>query len=138
MCDARLDHRARQPGALWALFNQVGGFDGKAYGHLFPAAGSAGVRSAVPNPGQRRRVQWHCGAEKLVRISEHGNVECSVQLETSIATMPADRKLRGYRQQIDGLKKYSDIAEVPPDPYDIPTPLAYKLMGYYDLALNKD
>ena len=30
-----------------------------------------------------------------------------------------------YRQQIEGLKKYSDIAEVPPDPYDIPAQLAY-------------
>jgi hypothetical protein len=24
-----------------------------------------------------------------------------------------------YRQQIEGLKKYADITEVPPDPYDI-------------------
>ena len=30
-----------------------------------------------------------------------------------------------YHQQIEGLKKYSDIAEVPPDPYDIPAQLAY-------------
>ena len=82
------------------------------------------------------------------QLSQHGNVECSVQFENSIATMPADAKLQGsccapmdetrYRQQIDGLKKYSDIAEVPPDPYDIPAPLAHKLMGYYDLSLNKD
>jgi hypothetical protein len=81
-------------------------------------------------------------------LSQHGNVECSVRFENSIATMPADAKLQGsccapmdearYRQQIDGLKKYSDIAEVPPDPYDIPAPLAHKLIGYYDLALNKD
>jgi hypothetical protein len=42
-----------------------------------------------------------------------------------------------YRQQIDGLRRYSDIAEVPPDPYDIPAPLAHKLMGYYTVALTK-
>ena len=43
-----------------------------------------------------------------------------------------------YRQQIDGLRRYSDIAEVPPDPYDIPAPLAHKLMGYYTVALTKE
>jgi len=43
-----------------------------------------------------------------------------------------------YRQQIEGLRKYSDITEVPPDPYDIPAPLAHKLMGDYDLVLNKE
>jgi hypothetical protein len=37
-----------------------------------------------------------------------------------------------YRQQIDGLRTYADIPEVPPDPYDISAPLAHRLMGYYD------
>ena len=81
-------------------------------------------------------------------LSQHGNVECSVQFENSIKLMPFDAKLEGsccapmdetrYRQQLDGLKKYSDIAEVPPDPYDISAPLALKLMDYYDMALNKE
>jgi hypothetical protein len=81
-------------------------------------------------------------------LSQRGNVECSTKFEASIATMPPDARLQGsccapmdktrYRQQINGLKKYSDIAEVPPDPYDISAPLAYKLMGDYDLALNKE
>jgi hypothetical protein len=81
-------------------------------------------------------------------LSQHGNVQCSAEFERSIATMPADGKLQGsccapmdearYRQQLDGLRKYSDIAEVPPDPYDISAPLAHKLIGYYDLALSKD
>jgi len=81
-------------------------------------------------------------------LSLHGNVECSNKFEASIATMPPNARLQGsccapmdetrYRQQIDGLKKYSDIAEVPPDPYDIPAPMAHKLMGDYDLALNKE
>ena len=43
-----------------------------------------------------------------------------------------------YRQQIDGLRNYSEIVEVPPDPYDISAPLAHKLMGYYDLVLSKE
>src|SRR5215470_15863333 len=81
-------------------------------------------------------------------LSEHGNVECSAQFEKLIGTMGPEGRLQGsccapmdetrYRQQIEGLKKYADIAEVPPDPYDIPGQLAYRLMGYYTLALNKD
>jgi hypothetical protein len=81
-------------------------------------------------------------------LSQHGNVECSAKFEASIATMPLDAKLKGsccapmdearYRQQIEGLRKYADIAEAPPDPYDISAPLAHKLMGDYDLALNKE
>ena len=87
-------------------------------------------------------------AARFKHLSQHGNVECSGQFEKSIATMPQDAKLQGsccapmdevrYGQQIEGLKKYADIAEVPPDPYDIAAPLAHKLMGYYDMALNKD
>jgi hypothetical protein len=72
-------------------------------------------------------------------LSQHGNVECSVQFEKSIATMPPDAKLQGsccapmdearHRQQIEDLKKYADIAEVPPDPYDIAAPLGHRLMA---------
>src|SRR5262249_37830471 len=57
-------------------------------------------------------------------LSQHGNVECSVQFEKLIGTMGPEGRLQGsccapmdetrYRQQIEGLKKYSDIAEVPP------------------------
>jgi hypothetical protein len=81
-------------------------------------------------------------------LSQHGNVECSAKFEKLISTMPPDGRLQGsccapmdearYRQQIDGLRNYSDIVEVPPDPYDIPAPLAHKLMDYYTLALTKE
>ena len=81
-------------------------------------------------------------------LSQNGNVECSTKFEASIATMAPNGKLQGsccapmdearYRQQIEGLREYSEIAEVPPDPYDISAPLAHRLMGYYDLALNKE
>jgi hypothetical protein len=87
-------------------------------------------------------------AARFQSLSQHRNVECSVQFEESIATMPPGAKLQGsccapmdearYRRQIEGLRKYADIAEVPPDPYDISAPLAHRLIGYYDLALNKE
>jgi hypothetical protein len=86
--------------------------------------------------------------ERFNFLSQHGNVECSVQFEKLIGTMPADGRLQGsccapmdetrYRQQLEGLKKYADIPEVPPDPYDISAPLAQTLMGYYTLDLNKE
>jgi hypothetical protein len=39
-------------------------------------------------------------------------------------------------QQIKGIRKYADISEIPPDPYNFPAGMAQKLMPYYDLALN--
>ena len=61
--------------------------------------------------------------------------------------MPADARLQGsccapmdearYFQQIKGIRKYADISEVPPDPYDIPAGMAQKLMPYYNLRLNR-
>ena len=91
------------------------------------------------------------GADARARfeaLSQHGNVECSVQFEKLIGTMGPEGRLQGsccapmdearYRQQLEGLKKYADIAEIPPDPYDISARLAHTLMGYYTLALNKD
>jgi hypothetical protein len=34
-------------------------------------------------------------AARFQSLSQHGNVECSVQFEKSIATMPPDAKLQG-------------------------------------------
>ena len=80
-------------------------------------------------------------------LSNNGNVECSAKFEASIVTMPADARLQGsccapmdearYFQQIKGIRKYADISEVPPDPYDIPAGMAQKLMPYYNLRLNR-
>jgi len=43
-----------------------------------------------------------------------------------------------YEEQVEGLKKYSDIPEIPGNPYDIPTNLAQQLKGYYDLPLTPE
>src|SRR5262245_49989549 len=58
------------------------------------------------------------------KLSQHANVECSAQFEKLIGTMGPEGRLQGsccapmdktrYRQQIDGLKKYADIAESRP------------------------
>ncbi len=39
-------------------------------------------------------------------------------------------EFHGYVEQVNGLKKYSDISQIPSDPYDIPASLAKELLGY--------
>ena len=43
-----------------------------------------------------------------------------------------------YGEQIEGLKKFAEIGEIPPDPYDIAAGAAQKALRYYDLALSQD
>jgi hypothetical protein len=35
-----------------------------------------------------------------------------------------------YEEQVEGLKKYAEFDAIPPDPYDIPVPLANRLLNY--------
>ena len=44
--------------------------------------------------------------------------------------------LHRYTEQVAGLKKYSGIPEIPPDPYDIEARLAKQSMSYYDMELT--
>ena len=57
-----------------------------------------------------------------------------------IASKSDDERLQGsccskmdfhrYTEQVEGLKKYSNIKQIPSDPYDIPVPLAKELLEY--------
>ena len=57
-----------------------------------------------------------------------------------IASKSDDERLQGsccskmdfhrYTEQVEGLKKYSNINQIPSDPYDIPVPLAKELLEY--------
>ena len=81
-------------------------------------------------------------ATKFDYLSKHGNSSCSGAFRNSIASMPDNAHLQGsccspmsmhrYSEQVEGLKKYQNIAEIPPDPYDIEAKLAKKLMADYD------
>lgn len=54
--------------------------------------------------------------------------------------MPEDARIQGsccsamdfdrYREQVEGLKKYADVPQVPSDPYDMPVKLAKELLEY--------
>lgn len=47
--------------------------------------------------------------------------------------------LHRYQEQVDGLKKFSDISQIPEDPYNIPVPLAKELFEYQKtIVLSED
>src|SRR5216684_2579917 len=87
-------------------------------------------------------------AAKFTYLSTHGNSSCSSSFQDSIATMPPGTRLQGsccapmnldtYTEQVKELKKYSTIAEIPPDPYDINAALAKNLMAHYNDKLTLD
>lgn len=87
-------------------------------------------------------------AAKFEMLSTHGNSSCSANFQKSIATMPDGMRLEGsccsamnfdrYKEQAGGLEKYSNIPEIPPDPYDIDAKLSNQLQGYYDLQLTSE
>ncbi len=43
-----------------------------------------------------------------------------------------------YREQVEALKRYSNIKEIPPDPYDIQAGLAKILMSHYGDELSPE
>ena len=87
-------------------------------------------------------------AAQFKELSENGNSACSVDFMNSIDSMSSDVNIKGsccspmdfhrYQEQREGLKKYSAIAEIPADPYNIPAPLAKQLKGYYDITLTPE
>jgi|SRR3989344_4396376 len=85
-------------------------------------------------------------ASKFDNLSKNGNSSCSGDFYTSISSMSDDQRLQGsccspmslhrYKEQVEGLKMYKNIKEIPDDPYDIEGGLAKKLVKYYDLKLS--
>ncbi len=87
-------------------------------------------------------------AARFEYLSQNGNSSCSGIFKDSIATMTDNQRLQGsccspmewhrYGEQVEGLKKYNYIPEIPPDPYDIDAGLAKKLVAYYDTELTPE
>jgi len=81
-------------------------------------------------------------------LSKNGNSSCSASFKDAIAFMPDGKSLRGsccspmsihrYSEQVEGLKRYANIPEIPPDPYDIEAGLAKNLMAMYDTELTPE
>ena len=87
-------------------------------------------------------------AAKFDVLSKNGNSSCSAAFKDSIVSMADTAHMQGsccspmdmhrYSEQIEGLKKYKDIPEIPADPYDIEASLAKKLQAYYDSQLTPE
>lgn len=86
-------------------------------------------------------------AAKFEELSMNGNSSCSAEFAQAVedGTTGFDRiqgscctpmDLHTYSEQVEGLKKYADIPEIPPDPYDIAATDAQMLMSYYDKPLT--
>jgi hypothetical protein len=79
-------------------------------------------------------------------LSRHGNSSCARAFRDSIAALPQSARLQGsccgemslhrYSEQIDGLKQFRHISEIPPDPYDVEAGLAQKLLVAYQAPLS--
>lgn len=87
-------------------------------------------------------------AAQFEYLSQNGNSSCSPDYTKSINDMPDDARLQGsccspmdyhrYSEQVEGLKKYEEIKEIPPDPYDIEAGLAKKLTAHYEDELTPE
>lgn len=88
-------------------------------------------------------------AAKFDQLSKNGNSSCSADFQQAVKDgSTGEERIRGsccspmdlhrYSEQVGGLKKYSAIPEIPPDPYDIDATLAKDLTMYYDTVLTPD
>jgi len=87
-------------------------------------------------------------AAKYEQLSQNGNSSCSGDFTNSISNMPDNARIMGsccspmsyhrYSEQVEGLKKYKDIKEISPDPYDIEAGSAKRLMAHYDDNLTSE
>ena len=85
-------------------------------------------------------------AAKFEYLRNNGNSSCAASFQTSISGMANSERIQGsccsamslhrYSEQVEGLKKYANIQEIPQDPYDIDAGLAKKLKAHYDDALS--
>ena len=95
--------------------------------------------TSTPDPDVVKRFEF---------LSQNGNSSCSRAFRDSIPDMPASVRLQGsccsemdlhrYSEQVEGLKQYSQIRDVPPDPYDVPAPLAQTLMTAFQEPLSAE
>lgn len=77
-------------------------------------------------------------ARYAVLSKQHSN-QCGLRA-SSLETLAEDGRLQGaccsameyvqYRRQMQGLKRYGAVPEIPKDPYDVSVSLAKRLIGY--------
>jgi len=86
--------------------------------------------------------------QRFEYLSQNGNSNCSRAFLESIPGMPSVARLQGsccspmslhrYAEQLAGLKKYAEFAEIPADPYDVEAGRAQAAIAAYGLELTPD
>lgn len=119
-------------------------------GYLYLGAKKSAFNFSANAPTQKRSSNLvnEALAARFDYLSRNGNSSCSTAFRDSIASKIDDARLQGsccspmnmhrYNEQVEGLKKYSNIQEIPPDPYDIEAGLAKMLMSHYNDTLTPD
>jgi len=100
----------------------------------------------LANSAQAKQSVDPAVAKQFEYLSKNGNSNCSQAFLDSIPKMAAMTRIRGsccspmdldrYAKQLEGLKKYKNIAAIPADPYDIEAGLAQQAVANYDMALS--
>ena len=100
------------------------------------AAGLFALRFGSPDAA--RADETRALDERFDFLSKNGNSNCSAAFANSIPKMPVAARLQGsccapmerprYGEQIEGLKKFAEIGEISPDPYDIAAGAAQKAL----------
>lgn len=77
--------------------------------------------------------------EKFAYLSKQHSNSCGLQA-TTVLSYSDEQRLQGsccsamdlhrYQEQVEGLKKFATISQIPKDPYDIPVSLVKELLGY--------
>ncbi|MBI3231842.1 MAG: hypothetical protein HYZ51_02050, partial [Candidatus Doudnabacteria bacterium] len=115
-------------------------------GYLFLAPSVPRLQFSVKN--KMPAVTNTALAAKFDLLSKNGNSSCSGIFKDSILTMPDDKRIQGsccspmsmhrYSEQVEGLKKYKNIPEIPSDSYDIDTRIAKQMIANYDIQLTPE
>ena len=87
-----------------------------------------------------RPLAPQASASKFDYLSKNSNSSCSAGFVDSISRMNDAMRMEGsccspmveakYNEQVEGLKKYKDISEIPADPYNIPIPQVKQMLGW--------
>src|SRR3989344_8957198 len=87
-------------------------------------------------------------AAKFDMLSKNGNSSCSGAFKDSIDNTLDTARLQGsccspmdmhrHEEQVNGLKKFKDVPEIPSEPHDIDARLAKKLKAYYDVEITPE
>jgi hypothetical protein len=96
--------------------------------------GTGAERRSTSAVSESRNVHARSAALSRARSNQ-----CGLQAR-SIDSIAENGRLQGsccsamdlhcYREQVEGLRRYSDVPEIPRDPYDIPVGLAKRLISY--------